>query len=217
MQPILTKLISISSEPIGFWADSPRTIRQDLERWGKLGTELSEVLIARNGFWTYESSLLVRPFKKASRPIGLVEWNDNNAWKCNYNIDLSRSLFFAEDAFGCQHCICTDGVAVFDPESGQFEKIADTLEGWAQVVMQDYEYRTGYPLAHEWQLRNHPLEPGTRLLPIMPFVLGGEYALDNIYAADELEGMILRAAIASQIRDVPDGDKVVIKIVNKLE
>lgn len=39
-------------------------------------------------------------------------------------------------------------------------------------------------------------------------MLGGEFVLDNLYLADAVEGMKLRADIASQIRDLPDGAQI---------
>jgi hypothetical protein len=64
---------------------------------------------------------------------------------------------------------------------------------------------TSWPLAHEWQVRNRALRPFERLIPRQLFVLGGKFAIENLYAADAVEGMRSRAAIAIQIRDLPDG------------
>jgi hypothetical protein len=50
-----------------------------------------------------------------------------------------------------------------------------------------------------------------RLLPKLPFVLGGEYNLDNLYLANSVEGMRFRGSIARQIQNIPDGNKVVLK------
>jgi hypothetical protein len=124
-------------------------------------------------------------------------------------------LFFAEDAFGCQFCIANDKVNLFDPETGQFEELAETLDSWAKIIVGDYEYRTGYPLAHEWQIQNQPLQPGTRLLPNIPFVLGGKYELENLHVGGDAEGMVFRANIANQIKDIPDGGQITLEIINK--
>lgn len=186
-----------------------------LQRWRDRGKELAQLLATRNGFWAYESSLLVRPFRNGVPPLGVLEWNQKQLWKGSYNLELDHVLFFAEDAFGCQHGVIDDKVSLFDPETGQFEELASTLQGWAQAIIEDYEYRTGYPLAHAWQIQNHPLRPGTRLLPNVPFVLGGKYDLDNLHVTDDVEGMKFRASVANQIRDVPDGGQIVLEVVNK--
>lgn len=72
---------------------------------------------------------------------------------------------------------------------------------------------TGYPLASEWQALHGPLPEGKRLLPKIPFVLGGAYDVDNLYAADALAGMKFRADIWKQLRDLPEGAKVELRIV----
>lgn len=215
MEPTQSRLLRISSEAIVALKPDTARMATFLKRWRDLGAELGQILTARNGFWAFESSLLVRPFSNGIAPLGLIEWNEKELWKGNYNCDLDHVLFFAEDAFGCQHCLAGDTVSVFDPESGQFENIAHSLQGWAQAVIGDYEYRTGYPLAHAWQVQNHPFQPGTRLLPNVPFVLGGKYEIDNLHISNDVEGMIFRASIANQIRDVPDGGQIVLEIVNK--
>lgn len=201
------KLISIASEPIGPRFDRDGTLSQ----WGTLGNELAELLRLRNGFYAYESALLVRAMQSDHPPIGLVEWNAPKLWKSAYEEDLSEVLFFAEDVFGGQYCIRANAVHTFDPETGIFEPVSDSVRGWAAEVMRDYAFRTGYPLAHEWQIANGPLEVGVRLLPKTPFVCGGQYVLANLFAAADADGMNFRASIANQIRDLPDGAEIVIK------
>lgn len=118
------------------------------------------------------------------------------------------ACFFAEDVFGGQFCIKDSKVYTFDPETGSLEYLADDIESWVQILLSDYEVLTGYPLAHQWQKQNGQLPAGKRLLPKLPFVLGGEFVLDNLYLADAVEGMRFRADIASQIKDLPDGAQI---------
>jgi hypothetical protein len=75
------------------------------------------------------------------------------------------------------------------------------------LILDDYEVLTGYPLAAEWQALNGRLPARQRLVPKVPFVAGGEFEIGNLYALDSVEGMCLRASLAVQIRDLPDGAK----------
>lgn len=211
MPPAITKLLSISSGPIAD-AVGVGESRRYLDKWGFLGQELAELLSRRNGFFAFESAFLVRPFQQTRLPLGLVQWNDSGLWKGKYIDDLSDLLCFAEDVFGGQFCIGREAIGIFDPETGEFKPEYDTLDGWAGDIMADYEFRTGYPLAHTWQIQNAPLQPGMRLTPKMPFVCGGEYDVDNLYAIDDVKGMLFRAWLANQIRDIPDGTHVVLEI-----
>jgi hypothetical protein len=102
-----------------------------------------------------------------------------------------------------------DGVVCsFDPETGERKTLANDLSGWAAAVLQDYETLTAHPLAHTWQKANGPLPAGKRLLPKIPFVIGGAFALENLYAADVVKGMQFRGEVAVQLRDLPDGTEV---------
>jgi len=174
--------------------------------------ELSHLLSQRNGFYAFESALLVRPVDCASMPLGIMQWNDPKLWKVEYEIDLVDVLFFAEDLFGEQFCIRNNSIQSFDPETGEFSPVADSLEQWADWILQNHKSRTGWPLGHFWQLRNGELANGMRLLPKKPFVLGGEFTVENLYALSDVEGMRFRASIANQIRDCPDGTNVTFSI-----
>jgi hypothetical protein len=53
-----------------------------------------------------------------------------------------------------------------------------------------------------------------RLIPKQPFVVGGDFKLDNLSAIEAERGMLLRANLATQIRDLPDGTKITFKITD---
>ena len=207
MRHSIDNLISIASEPIGEVFDGTEA----LNKWGRLGNELAEMLKLKNGFYAYESALLVRPVRHDHAPLGLLEWNDPRRWKAEYADNLGSELFFAEDVFGGQYCIRDDSISTFDPETGLFEAMCPSLRTWAGQVMSDFQMRTGYPLAHDWQMVNGALPLGVRLLPKKPFVCGGRYELDNLYSLVDVEGMRYRASIANQIRALPDGAEIVFK------
>jgi hypothetical protein len=176
-----------------------------------LGCELGALLAQRNGFYSFESALLVRPLNFSGNPLGLAQWNDESLWRHAFEADFSDVLFFAEDIFGAQFCINRGEICFFDPETGEFKQIANTLRGWAGWILEDYRVRTAWPLAREWQLQYGAIEPGQRLLPKKPFVLGGEFALGNLYKLNEVQGMLFRASIAVQLRDCPDGSTVTLQ------
>jgi hypothetical protein len=74
--------------------------------------------------------------------------------------------------------------------------------------LQDYEGETGYPLAHAWQQRHGPLPLSHRLVPVIPFVLGGTFDLSNLHAVDMAHSMTVRAGISRQLHHLPDGTRV---------
>lgn len=181
---------------------------------GAAGHELVAMLHNRNGFYAFESALHVLPAASSPSPQNIQDWNQPDAWRIHYGDQAEGLLFWAEDVFGCQFAIGKDGVYRFDPETGETEWMTSTLEGWAEMLLSNYEVETGYAAAHEWQKRNGPLACGHRLIPKQPFVLGGRFDADNLYALDAVKGMLFRAEIARQIRGLPDGSRIELVVVD---
>lgn len=172
----------------------------------QLGHQLHELLSMRNGFIAFESALLVRG---AGLGVGDAQaWNSPDGWRAEYG-DLAEGLwFFAEDTFGGQFALDGDAVIYFEPETGERERLASSIEDWARHILSDWEVSTGQPLAHGWQSRFGPLPPGTRLCPVMPFVLGGEFSIDNLALVDDVQAMRTRGDLALQLRSLPEGAQV---------
>lgn len=182
---------------------------------GQLGGSLWELLRTRNGFYAFESALHVLPLGGAGEQ-SLERWNTWALWRERYQDLAEDCVFFAEDLFGGQFCIDRKQqcIASFDPETGERTQLAATLEAWARTLLADYAVLTGQPLAHTWQQRHGALPPGQRLLPKIPFVAGGAYELDNLYAADAVKGMRFRGDLAMQIRDLPDGAQIEFNVID---
>jgi hypothetical protein len=142
----LTHLLSIASDPIAPAMVADQSHFQALA--GSRGRELLDLLALRNGFYAFESALLLRPLDSDGIPVGNRQWNKRGLWRSNYKTDLADVVFFAEDVFGTQFCIRNDAVNLFDPETGEFKVIAATIKDWAQWIFEDPKVRTGWPLGH---------------------------------------------------------------------
>jgi hypothetical protein len=184
-----------------------------LEPLGPRGLDLLHLLERRNGFYAFESALHVFGGGDAVGR-GLGEWNGEQLWGHAYGPLAEGYFFFAEDVFGGQFAIRGEGIVQFDPETGDATGLAATLEDWAQAILDDYEVLTGHPLAHEWQVANGPIPPGSRLVPAIPFVLGGVFEIENLVLLDAAQGMRLRGELAQQLHDVPDGTQVSFRITD---
>lgn len=179
-------------------------------RRGLIGLE--SLLRNSGGFYVFDSALLVRPTSSPSVPLGVLEWNERSVWREAYGTLISsEAICFAEDLFGGQFALTSEGVIGIDCETGAAETIGATLEEWAEQVLSDSDFRTGWSLAREWQARHGPLLQGQRLIPQQPFVLGGDYVLENLKVVDDVRGMRIRAGIAESLAGVPDGEQVVIE------
>ncbi|MDV6333225.1 SMI1/KNR4 family protein [Asticcacaulis sp. 201] len=178
----------------------------------KLSSELRKLLELKNGFYAFEQALHVLPSKSVAESCGLDSWNDPSLWISNYKGLADGCFFFAEDVFGGQFCIRSDGIYTFDPETGALTQIATSLSGWAKALLENYDVLAGYNLAHKWQVEHGRLDPGMRLAPKQPFVLQGEFVVENLYPIEAVALMRQSANLAVQIRDLPDGAQVTWKI-----
>lgn len=196
------KLLSIASEPLSLPPPD------DAQSQG-LPHQLKALLQSRNGFSAFESALVVFPSRDSMGVPGIHEWNDLAGWRYHYqDVMASEDCCFAQDLFGLQFVIGKSGVARLNPESGNVVFYAKSIEGWAKRLLENYEEDTAWPLAHEWQILNGVLPPHMRLLPKVPFILGGEYEADNLVAVECHQAMGYWSKLCNAVRNVPDGQSV---------
>jgi hypothetical protein len=210
----LEKLISIGTAPLASMPTS--TLANTIEGLEARLDEVDSMLAQKNGFYAFEGALHVFPEQAGDvnpQEITLAEWNGRKLWRVEYD-DLTEGLFFfAEDIFGVQFAIQKNDIVSFDPESGEIKRIAGDIEEWAGVILDDFRLLTGFPIAHDWQQQHGALQRGKRLLPKIPFVLGGQYESCNLIAVDAVEGMRYRGELWRQIRDLPDGAQVRLNVL----
>lgn len=199
--PNIERLLDIGSEAK---AAQPRSWPSDLP------ADLVALLKKRNGFYAFASALHVRPVGDTpNRGDGLIVWNDPSRWIDSYTDPaLADRTFFAEDVFGDQFSLRDGRVERMNAETGQFSEMADSLETWAALMLEEFEAETGYEVARDWQKEHGPLPEGFRLVPRKPFLIGGEYEVGNLIAKDEVAAMRMRGKFASHIRNLPDGAKI---------
>jgi hypothetical protein len=114
-----------------------------------------------------------------------------------------------------QYCLSASGVLRFNAETGGTKLMADSLENWANIILRDYDHETGWRFASRWQVENGPFPPGKRLMPKIPFFLGGAHSMENLWAGDAVEGMRFKADLAMQTRNSPDGTQIRIVLAEK--
>ena len=202
------KLLSIASAPLGAPV-AKEMVQQELAALSdslsaQSARELAEIWAVRNGLYAFESAFHLFPVQ-SDTDLSLASWNADELWRSGYGSFAEGWLFFAEDVFGGQFCARKAEFASFEPETGEVEVIATSVEGFFQALLSDYEMLTGQPIAHAWQKRNGRLRNGYRLEAIRPFVLGGKFSIENL--REQRTDILLqgRAKLACAIRDLPDG------------
>jgi hypothetical protein len=203
MGAAIRKLLSIAGPAIG-----PVPTSEDL---GQIPDALGSMLAAKNGFVAFEGALLVLPASEVGPVPGINGWNASDGWRRRYSYCDSSIIFFAMDVFASQFGILRDMVYRLDVEAGDLNVHANSLEEWTGKMLRDYDYETGWSVAHDWQIRNRPLALNERLLPAQPFVLGGDYVVDNMRVVELREAMEWLGSLSEHVRVVPDGTVLTVK------
>ncbi len=212
MNTALKKLISIASNPLlpQWRAEDERIV----EPFGEIGRALLDLLRHKNGFFAFESALHVLPMGSHPDCLTLEFWNDLETWKgCYGRLIPMPVLFFAQDVYGNQFGITQEGIFLFFSEFAEFEPVAKTLADWGDIFLADWRGFSGYDLAHAWQAQNGMLKEGERLIPKIPFVVGGKYEVANLYKGPIVEAMRFRASLAGQVDAIPDGSSIDLRII----
>jgi hypothetical protein len=201
---LLTRLSEIGGQSLG--PSLAPASRAALLR--RVDEQLLYLLNEKNGFYAFEGSLHVFAVGQASGEPDLFDWNSDGLWRSEFSMLDRSTLFFAEDAFGGQFGLKDGSVVTFDPETGETSDCAESLQGWAGALLNDYRLLTGYPVAHAWQIQFGSIPPGMRLVPRTPFVLGGSFDIENLIAMPAVEAMRSRARLAAAINGRPDGAQI---------
>ena len=199
----IDKLLSISS---------PETGGRKVDILSELPSEIMSLLEKRNGFQAFESSLEIFHLSDGGS-YSIFEWNSPSLWIEEYRELRPSGICFAQDIFGGQF-VYRNGVSLFDPETGDISPFSESIEQWAERILHDYKVVTGQPIAHSWQVIHGPIQPNHRLIPLIPFVLGGDFSADNVVSMEAAKSMRLRANLARQLCNLPDGAQVVYEVTD---
>jgi hypothetical protein len=170
------------------------------------------IIESGNGGFFFQQSLCIYGFysKDVFNSIEYV----NKLVEREYG-DISMGLIvFAQDIFGNQFAFNQnlEKIVFFNIETGEQETVAPSFVEWTNVLLNDLEYFTGLNLAVSWKNKSL-LAFDERLCAKKPFVMGGEYSLNNLYASKFPDYLAANANIARQVYNLPDGTDVKLKII----
>jgi hypothetical protein len=209
MNDLLRQVMTDLSQVID-WSGGPSSTEL-LSRAGVVDEGHRELLAAHDGLIAWGGGL--RCFGVTSRALpDIASWNSAVGWRSAYRT-LADGLFaFAEDVFGNQFCYEEQRVVRLQAETGDREFMAECLEHWAQAIVSDPDKELGLWLLREWVTAGNTVRPSQHLCPKLPFVTGGSFETSNLYVLDRHESMAFRGDLAWQIRDVPTGGKIRIRV-----
>lgn len=117
------------------------------------------------------------------------------------------------DVFGDIFLLIDERVARLNTETGEVDETWPNVEQWVEALNADPDTMVGQGFLLDWESQNGKLEPNHRLTSKMPFVFGGNYEISNIVSIPIPELLSFRADIARQIRDLPDGSRIMVDTI----
>jgi hypothetical protein len=126
---------------------------------------------------------------------------------------LFKGLYsFAQDVFGNQFVFNDEGqISLFNIESRSCDIVAQNFKESLSILINDIDYYAGITYGKMWK-GEYELSLDQRIQPKIPFVIGGEYKLDNFYVNNYPAYLSYNADIAKQIYNLKDGEKVKLRI-----
>lgn len=123
-------------------------------------------------------------------------------------------ISFGQDVFGNQFCFCKDSsnIYVFSIEDGKKELLSPSFQEWIGLLEADYDFIVGCSYIQDWKGQKI-IKDDERLCSKIPFIIGGEYKVDNFYNCSFPGYLKTNADIAKQISDLPEGTPVKLKII----
>jgi hypothetical protein len=174
-------------------------------------SEINALLSRCNGFYALGKSIWFLS-SDPNHEVNLHNWNLKETWLEGYGEAIpADALAFAMDLFGNQFMVVNDAIYLFNIETAELEHVADSLEGWAEQILQD-NYWSGNSLAEEWLEEKGDIPENYRLAPKIPFMMGGEFEISNLYPSSLTKIISFSTNLFHQIKNIPDGTQVKIKI-----
>ena len=169
-----------------------------------LPTELRDLLAEHDGFILHHGALHVRG------AAGSPDWHSLRtvlsgelALHSFYDSVLESDIPFAEDQLGDQYLLRDGTVHHLEAETGTITQFASSLAEFMAGVSTDIEDYLNVGLEHR-------LEPGQLLHAFPPFCTA-ESGSASLKAISAREVILFHADLAAQLRDIPDGGRIVFR------
>ncbi len=186
--------------------DDPQLLR-------RLPNDLAKLLKSVNGFIQFGGALHVRGACQSPEWHSLhYVWESTDAFYRHYRTVKQTDVPFAQSALGDQYFIRDNDVYRLDTECDEIESLDMDLKTFLKEVQSDpIAFLNLEPLEEFWG-DGGELEPGQLLSVMPPFVVSQPDTKYSYRAVSALDRLRFLADFAKQIRDLPDGATITIKL-----
>lgn len=188
---------------------------EDFSRLDAVPPELGDILIQINGFIAYGGGLHVRGL--CDEPF----WHSLDRYRAGEM--ALRALFpnvqhddipFAQDYLGNQFLLRDQAVWRLRADTGEASLIETDLPSFFGRAREDAVGYLSLELLARHHAENGPLEPGELVHAMPPPVLKPDDSEISLRAVPVANAVSFLAAFSKQIRDIPDGTQVNLKLVD---
>ena len=165
-----------------------------------------------NGGFYFNRSLHLYGFCHTPSFHNIIEVN--NFFSKEYKMIADGKFVFGQDVLSNQFAFAANGVFSINTETGDSDFLARNFSEWLELLSEDTEYLTGINLLQTWESAQYKLQYDQRLCAKKPFIIGGEYSIDNLYAQVYPKYLSSNANIARQIYGKPDGTKIIFETID---
>jgi hypothetical protein len=174
---------------------------------------LAAALRARNGVVAWQGGLHVRGACREPAWHSLrAAWEGPLAFHVLYDEVEPGDVPFAEDALGDQFLLRDGAVLHLWAETGEIEPAAPDLESWLAALLADPRHTLALEPLLAYLEAGRALAPGQLLSAYPPFCVTQSAQGVDLKAQDWLERRMFLAEIARQIRGLPEGAEVRLKV-----
>jgi hypothetical protein len=167
-----------------------------------------------NGAYLYDHALHVFGACESPPWHSLRAWNAPDGWRALYGDAAAGLVFFAEDAFGDQFAYTGRGgeVVCFEAEVGRVVPVAGSFLEWVEQMTEHAAGILPIDVIAAQRAEGKRLEPGSQLFAFPPLAAAESREEVSLGHVDALEAMRFRGQLAAQIRRLPPGTRVEIKL-----
>jgi hypothetical protein len=181
---------------------------EDVEILRELPADLVRVLSDTNGFILHEGAIHVRGACLTPEWHSLrTAWRGPKAFHTLYDDVRPSDVPFAQDQVGDQFLIREGVVLRLFAETGEIERLSDSLQDFFGKVSGDIEGFLNVGLSHTMQ-------PGQLLHAYPPFCIRESGAGASLKALPASEVIHFHADFAKRIQHLPDGTQVRFKLTD---
>jgi hypothetical protein len=175
--------------------------------------EHKSLLSMHNGLTAFDGGLRIFGATTGLVPA-LPDWNKLESWRSEYRELIKKSfVFFAEDVFGNQFAFDGERVVYFDAENGRATPFANSFSEWLSTILEDPADTLQLMTYKNWLKQGQQLQPSEHLCPTYPFIVKADPPLHELYPVNSVEDMRHKGHFALQIKDIPDGTQIKIKVI----